>query len=313
MQGVDVRVVYDDIGCMTKLPDNYAKKLKKYGISATPFSPINGVANGEFNNRNHRKILIIDGYIGYTGGVNIADEYANVKKLDGYWKDCGIKLTGNAVWGLTSLFIMDYGINAVEPLNIKYNLYPDTKTFGKGYIIPFGDGPKPLYSKNVGKRAIQNLLNYATRYVYITTPYLVIDNELCAGIEATAMRGVDVRIILPHIPDKKIVFEITRSFYHRLLSAGVKIYEYTPGFIHSKIYLCDDACAIVGSMNLDYRSLVHHFENGVWMYQTESIKQIKLDFEKTLNKSTKIDKSGIPAGFFRRIKRSVVKIFAPLL
>lgn len=216
-EGLDVKLAFDDIGCMSTLPGNYAKQLKKYGIHATPFSRMKGQADNEFNNRNHRKITVIDGTIGYTGGINIADEYINKIVRFGHWKDIGIRIEGEAVQELTKLFLIDFGINFKKPVSFSDNLYPEMSIKENGYVIPFGDGPKPLYERRVGKTIIQNILNNATKYVYITTPYLIIDNELCTTIENTALRGVDVRIIVPHIPDKKLVFNMTRSHYKRLM------------------------------------------------------------------------------------------------
>jgi len=312
-QGVDVKVVFDDIGCMTTLPGNYAKILKKHGIEATPFSRMKGQADNEFNNRNHRKIAVIDGVVGYTGGVNIADEYINETVRFGHWKDVGIRLKGEAVWEFTKLFLIDFGINVKTELKIPEKLYPSSQVKEKGYVVPFGDGPKPLYKRQVGKSVIQSMLNSASKYVYITTPYLIIDNELCSSIENAAIRGVDVRIIVPHIPDKKIVFNMTRSFYKRFLECGVKIYEYKPGFIHAKTYLADDKYALIGTINLDYRSLVHHFENGVWLYNCESIKDLKTDITNTLEKSIEVSPKKIKTNIFNRLFRAIVRIFAPML
>jgi len=179
--------------------------------------------------------------------------------------------------------------------------------------VPFGDGPYPLYERRVGKTIIQNILATATKYVYITTPYLIIDNELCVSIENAALRGVDVRIIVPHIPDKKIVFNMTRSYYKRLIDAKVKIYEYEPGFIHAKTYLSDDKYAIIGTINLDYRSLVHHFENGVWLYNCECIRDLKSDIVDTIDKSIEITPKMLKTNIFNRIFRALVRIFAPML
>ena len=312
LAGVEVKLVYDDIGCMVKLPANYYRTLKKYGIKATPFSKIRGSADSEFNNRSHRKIAVIDGKIAYTGGVNIADEYINEFPIYGDFKDGGIRIEGEGVWEFTKLFLFDYGMNIKEPLQIVGEYFPKTPTDGDGYIIPFGDGPAPLYKYPVSKGAIQNLLSSAKEYCYITTPYLIIDNDLCQDIENCAMRGVDVKIIVPHIPDKKIVFEMSKSYCERLVKSGVKIYEYTPGFIHAKNYVSDDSFAIIGTVNLDYRSLVHHFENGVWMYKCDCIKDIKQDFLQTLDKCQAFalkEKHGL----IRRFFRSVIRIFAPLL
>lgn len=312
-QGVDVKVAFDDIGCMSTLPGDYSKQLKKLGIEATPFSRLKGQADNEFNNRNHRKITVIDGIIGYTGGVNIADEYINEIERFGHWKDVGIRIEGEAVWELTRLFLIDFGINHKNPFSVPDNLYPTQDIKEKGYVIPFGDGPKPLFERRVGKTIIQNMLATATKYVYITTPYLIIDNELCTSIENAALRGVDVRIIVPHIPDKKIIFNMTKSFYKRFLDCGVKIYEYKPGFIHGKTYLADDKYAIIGTMNLDYRSLVHHFENGVWLYDCNCIKDLKTDIDNTLEKSIKVEQSMLKTSIFNRLFRALVRIFAPML
>ena len=311
--GLDVKVAFDDIGCMTTLPGNYAKQLKTYRIKATPFSRMKGQADNEFNNRNHRKIAVIDGIIGYIGGINIADEYINAFPKYGHWKDVGIRLEGEAVRELTKLFLIDFGINFNESMNISENLYPKIDINENGYIVPFGDGPKPLYDRRVSKTIIQNMLATATKYVYITTPYLIIDNELCTSIENAALRGVDVRIIVPHIPDKKIVFNMTRSFYKRFIEAKVKIYEYEPGFIHAKTYIADDQFAIIGTINLDYRSLVHHFENGVWLYDCECIKDLKADIDSTLSKSIEITPQMLKTNIFNRMFRSLVRIFSPML
>lgn len=314
-QGVDVRVVYDDIGCMFTLPGNYWKTLQKMGIKATPFSRLKGAADGEFNNRSHRKITVIDGLIGYTGGVNIADEYINEIERFGHWKDVGLRFTGSAVRELTRLFLIDYGVNVKESETWKAEYFPtaqEEKT-GKGYLIPFGDGPKPLYERRVGKSVIRNLIAGAKRYVYVTSPYLILDDEMCQTIESAALRGVSVKLILPHIPDKKLVFEVSKSFYKRLVEAGVEIYEYKPGFIHAKVYLIDGEYAMVGTINLDHRSLVHHFENGVWMYRCSCIQEIEKDFCTTLGKCIAVDKTALRVNIFKRALRSLIRIFATLL
>ncbi len=312
--GVTVRLLYDDIGCMSTLPGDYPRQLAKLGIEATPFSRLRGQADSEFNNRSHRKICVIDGRVGYTGGVNIADEYINKRLRFGHWKDTAIRLEGEAVWELTRLFLNDYGINVKTLPSLPEGVYPNRKEAdADGYVIPFGDGPRPLYERRVGKSVIQNMLNTATRYMYMTTPYLIIDNDLCQSIENAALRGVDVRIIVPHIPDKKMVFGMTRSFYPRLMKAGVRIYEYEPGFIHAKSYIADDEYAMIGTINLDYRSLVHHFENGVWMYKCDVIKDMKRDIEETLASSVEIAPEGLKTGLLTRLIRSVVRIFAPML
>lgn len=313
-RGVHVRVVYDDIGCMSTLPGDYYKILRFYGIEAVPFSRLKGNADSEFNNRSHRKILVIDGVVGYTGGVNIADEYINEIERFGHWKDTAIRLEGEAVWELTKLFQIDYGINVKKISETNLDYYPKSEAVKEsGYIIPFGDGPSPIFDRRVGKSTIQNMLAGAVKYVYMTSPYLIIDNDLCQDIENTAMKGIDVKIIVPHIPDKKMVFGMTRSFYKRLMDAGVQIYEYEPGFIHAKSYLADDEYAMIGTINLDYRSLVHHFENGVWMYKCKAVMEMKKDFEETLEKCIRVTPDMIKTNLLQRFIRSVVRIFAPLL
>ena len=313
-EGVEIKVLYDDIGCMMTLPGNYCKTLRTYGIEAVPFSRLRGQADSEFNNRSHRKIMVIDGKIGYTGGVNIADEYINEVIKFGHWKDIGIRLEEEAVWEITKLFLVDYGINEKEVLVTSHELYPvQPDITEKGYIIPFGDGPHPIYKRRVGKSVIQNMLSGATRYAWMTSPYLIIDNDLCTDLENAALRGVDVRIIVPHIPDKQIIFSMTQSFYPRLMDAGVKIYEYEPGFIHAKSYLVDDEYAMIGTINLDYRSLVHHFENGVWMYRCKAVQALKADIEDTFSKCIEVTPAMLKTNLLQQFIRAVVRIFAPML
>ena len=251
--------------------------------------------------------------MGYTDGINLADEYININSKFGHWKDTGIRLEGEAVWALTKLFLIDFGINVKRMLKIKTECFPEQDIKDDGYMIPFGDGPKPLYKWRVAKTVIQNMLATATDYVYMTSPYLIIDNGMCQSIENAALRGVDVRIVVPHIPDKKMVFLMTRSFYHRLMEAGVKIYEYEPGFIHAKGYLADDEYGMIGSTNLDYRSLVHHFENCVWMYKCDMLKDMKADIDDTIARSILVTKDMLKTSLLQRFMRSVVRIFAPLL
>lgn len=312
--GVEVRVVYDDVGCMMTLPGNYYKTLRNYGIKAVCFSRLKGQADNEFNNRSHRKIMVIDGKVGYTGGVNIADEYINEKKLYGLWKDVGIRLEGEAVAQLTSIFLVDYELNVKTPVS-EFNPYFWTgcSVENEGYMIPFGDGPRPMFKHRVAKIMLMNMLSQAQDYVYMMSPYLIIDNELCQAMENAAMRGIDVRIITPHIPDKKVVFVMTRSYYKRLTDAGVKIYEFEPGFVHAKVYISDDKYAIVGTINLDYRSLVHHFENGVWLYKHEVLGQIKEDMQETMKKSLHMTDNMIKNTLEQRFIRALVRALSPML
>ncbi len=316
LAGVEVKIVYDDIGCMCTLPSYYYKRLKRVGIKAVPFSRLKGEANSDFNNRSHRKIVVIDGVIAYTGGINIGDEYINEKQRLGHWKDVGVKLNGNATFELTKLFLIDYAINtktsdisSIEHY-AKFDVQNDSKN--SGYVIPFGDGPKPLYQYNVGKSVIQAMLYSAKKYAYIITPYLIIDNDLCQTIEDTALRGVNVKILLPGIPDKKLVNYLTKSYYDRLMSAGVEIYEYVQGFVHAKSYLIDGEYAMLGTINLDYRSLAHHFENGVWFYNLPIIKEIEEDFISSLKISVKVLDKNKKQNFIKRIICALIKVFSPL-
>ena len=309
--GVEVRVIYDDIGCMMTLPGNYDKILRGFGIEAVPFSKLKGNADSEFNNRSHRKITVIDGKIGYTGGVNIADEYINEKVVFGHWKDVGLRLEGEAVRELTRLFLVDYGINVRKLPEEKQDYFPEYSVPSEGYLIPFGDGPKPIYERRVGKTVIENMLNHATRYFYAMTPYLILDEALCQAVENAALRGVQVKLILPGVPDKWIVKELACSHYERLMKAGVEIYEYEPGFVHAKVYLADDETAMVGTINMDHRSLVHNFENGVWMHRCDCIEGIKQDFDDTFAKCVRVDKTNWH--WLRQFIRSVAKVFAPLM
>lgn len=317
--GLDVKVVFDDVGCMNTLPGNYAKTLSKFGIKALPFSRLKGQADNEFNNRSHRKIMVIDGKVGYTGGVNIADEYINKVERFGHWKDVGVRLEGEAVYELTKLFLIDYGINLKDaPVNLDDQiLFPNMDENSgekeQGFLIPFGDGPSPIYKRRVAQSLIVDMLSNAKEYAYIMTPYLIIDNDMCLALENASIKGVDVRIIVPHIPDKKIVFEMIKTFYERLMKAGVKIYEYEKGFVHAKCYLIDDQIAMVGTINMDYRSLVHHFENGVWLYNTRCLKDIKQDVLDTIDKSIFIEREKIKTNLSQKFIRSIVRIFAPLL
>jgi len=311
--GVEVKVIYDDVGCMMTLPGNYDRILRGFGIDAVPFSKLKGNADSEFNNRSHRKITVIDGKIGYTGGINIADEYINEKQLYGHWKDVGLRLEGDAVKELTRLFLTDYCINVQDVPVSKQNYFPEHSMPADGFVIPFGDGPKPIYQRRVGQTIIEDMLNHAHRFMWIMTPYLIIDNQLCTCIENAALRGVDVRLLMPHIPDKKIIFEMTRSHYHRLMDAGVKIYEYEPGFVHAKLYLADGETAVVGTVNMDYRSLVHHFENGVWLHRSTGVDRIKEDFENTFKKCILMTKDTTRWSVFQQVIRAVLKVFAPML
>lgn len=312
-QGVEVKLLYDDIGCMATLPGDYTQRLRKMGIDAHKFNKVIPRMTVAYNNRDHRKILVVDGQVGYTGGINLADEYINHIVRFGHWKDGGVRLEGRAVKALTRLFLMNWYINRGEITDFDRYHFDSQRVEGKGLYIPYGSGPKPIYKEQVGKAVYQNIINQAIDYVYITTPYLIIDYDLTEDIKNAAMRGVDVRIVTPFIPDKKLIQIVTRGAYPDLLEAGVKIYEYTPGFIHSKNVISDDELAVVGTINFDYRSLVHHYENAVLMYQTESIADIKQDFEDLFDVSKEISLETLQNSWYQRLLKEIMQLFAPLL
>lgn len=312
-QGVEVKMLYDDIGCMVTLPGDYTVYLRSKGIDAHKFNKVIPRMTVAYNNRDHRKILVIDGQISYTGGINLADEYINHIERFGHWKDSGIRIDGPATQAFTRLFLMNWYINRGEISDFdQYHLENQTR-FGSGLCIPYGSGPKPIYKTKVGKIVYQNLINQAEDFVYITTPYLIIDYDLTEDIKNAAMRGVDVRIVTPHIPDKKLIQLVTRGAYPDLLSAGVRIFEYTPGFIHSKQMIVDDRFVAVGTINLDYRSLVHHYENAVLLYKTESIADIRKDFEGIFEQSQEIFSDTINLTWYQMMIKEVTQLFAPML
>ena len=312
-RGVEVKMLYDDIGCMVTLPGDYTVHLRSKGIDAHKFNKVIPRMTVAYNNRDHRKILVIDGQISYTGGINLADEYINRIERFGHWKDSGIRIDGPATQAFTRLFLMNWYINRGEISDFdQYHLENQTR-HGSGLCIPYGSGPKPIYKTKVGKIVYQNLINQAEDFVYITTPYLIIDYDLTEDIKNAAMRGVDVRIVTPHIPDKKLIQLVTRGAYPDLLSAGVRIFEYTPGFIHSKQMIVDDRFAAVGTINLDYRSLVHHYENAVLLYKTESIADIRKDFEEIFEQSQEIFSDTINPTWYQMMIKEVTQLFAPML
>ena len=285
-QGVEVRFMYDDLGSVSTVKWNFDKKLKDMGIRCVKFHPFIPVVSERHNNRDHRKITVVDGRCAFVGGANIADEYINrIDRVGGYWKDSAVKITGAAVKSISGMFLQTFDIQSGITEDYAKYLGGDFGVKGDGgIVVPYGDGPKPAYTENVSESVILDMINQAQRYVWITTPYLIIDGKLTEALCCAALRGVDVRIVTPHIPDKKIIFAMTRSYYTRLTSRGVKIVEYTPGFIHSKQILCDDEIAMVGTVNLDYRSLIHHYECGVILIGGDAIADIKADFERMFDR-----------------------------
>ncbi len=313
--GVDVRLLYDDFGCMKTLPSRYERILRKEGIQTYRFSKVSARVSSIHNNRDHRKICVVDGKYAYTGGVNIADEYANIISRFGYWKDGGIRIEGQAVLGFIKLFLSNWDLTAGCSSNYKRfaDTVSDAESPDGGFYIPYGSGPAPIYRTSNGKNVFMTLINQAERYIYFTTPYLIIDYDLTEALRSAAMRGVDVRIITPGIPDKKRVKIMTKSSYPKLIEAGVKIYEYIPGFIHEKTFICDDKYAVVGTINFDYRSLVHHFENAVLMYSTPTVSAALGDFNKTLTISDRVSFEHTNLSLVEWIFKIGMRIFAPLL
>ena len=314
-EGVDVRLIYDDIGCINTLPPKYYKILQAKGIKCAAFNPFRPIMSVIMNNRDHRKIFVVDGKVGFTGGINLADEYINVASRFGYWKDTGIRLEGEAVWSMTVMFLEMW--NYINHSSEDYKqfmpqVYQKEPFEGDGFVQPYGD--TPLDHETVGENIYLNIINHAERYVYIFTPYLIIDNEMLVSLCNAAKRGVDVRIVTPGIPDKKMIFLLTQSHYEPLLKCGVKIYQYTPGFIHAKSFLCDDKIGTVGSINLDYRSLFLHFECGVFMYKTKALMQLKEDCMDTFAASEEMTLEFCRGqNVFIRIFQGMMRLFAPLL
>jgi len=312
-EGLDVRVIYDDMGSIFALPKNYDKKLSESGIQCRSFNRFIPVVSLRLNNRDHRKLMIIDGGVGFTGGINLADEYINAVEKYGHWKDSVIMLEGDAVWSMTVMFLTmwDYCSGWEENLS-GFRPRPFPAKPWTGYVQPYTD--TPLDDETVSQTVYLNMISRARKFIYITTPYLIIDTATNTALCNAAKAGVDVRIITPHIPDKKIVFEATKAHYPPLLEAGVKIYEYTPGFIHAKNFVVDGKYATVGTVNLDYRSLFLHFENGVWLCEAPCIADIIQDFQETIEKS-----QAVSLRHYRRLNpliqlyRSVLRVFAPMM
>ncbi len=289
--GIEVRFMYDDLGSAGSLPANYHEILEERGIICVRFNPFKPVVSEDHNNRDHRKITVIDGRVGFVGGANLSDEYINEVQPYGHWKDTAVNLVGPGVRGLTLLFLQNFNTQCMYGVD-DFDCYipvEEPELPENGMVMPYGDGPRPAYPDYVAENVYLNMINQAERYIWITTPYLIPSSLLMNALCNAAMRGVDVRVVTPHIPDKRIVFAVTRSNYRKLLDCGVKIFEYTPGFIHAKQFLCDDDVTVVGSINLDYRSLVHHWESALWMYRTSCLADMKADFEQLFTQSENMD------------------------
>ncbi|MDE7463596.1 MAG: cardiolipin synthase, partial [Clostridiales bacterium] len=309
--GVDVKLIYDDVGSMFTLPKKVKNRLRAGGVSALPFNKITFSFDMRLNNRSHRKITVIDGKVAYTGGNNIADEYANKVVRFGHWKDTHMRFEGEAVWSFSVMFLSFWHI--LSPHNLLYGNYITGKSEpAAGYVQPLSSGPGR--DDHLIESAFINLISTAKRYVYITTPYLILDNETQTALVNAAKAGVDVRIIIPHIPDKKTVYLATKSFIPILKKSGVKVYTYTPGFIHAKMVIVDDERAFIGTCNMDYRSFYLHYECGALLYNVDSIPAMKVDFLETQAESHEMThEQANDVTVFTRLARSILRLFAPML
>lgn len=329
-EGVEVRFMYDGMCSLALLPYGYYKDLEKYGIKCRPFSQIKPVLSTYQNNRDHRKILIIDGVTAFTGGVNLSDEYINRVERFGHWKDTAIMVKGDAVKSFTLMFLKMWNVAEKKPQHLKqdeirrYIKYPVTKELIQtedeyqrplhkgGYVIPYCDSP--FDGENIGKQVYIDILNRAQHYVHIMTPYLILDDEMVAALTFCAKRGVETIIIMPHIPDKIYAYLLARTYYMELIEHGVKIYEYTPGFVHAKVFVSDDIKASVGTINLDYRSLYLHFECAAYVYKNEVVREIEKDYQNTLSMCQEITKESYYR--YSKVKMligKILRLFAPLM
>lgn len=314
-EGVEVRFLYDGMCCLMLLPYNYPKKLEAMGIKCKMFAPIKPALSTYQNNRDHRKITVIDGHTAFTGGVNLADEYINQKVRFGHWKDVAIMLKGDAVKSFTLMFLQMW--NITEKTTEDYEKYLSIAEhypvpLSDGYVMPYCDSP--VDNENTAKDVYLDILYQAKKYVHIMTPYLILDNELITALVHTAKSGVDVKIIMPHIPDKKYAFYLAKTYYPRLIRAGVKIYEYTPGFVHAKVFVSDHTTASVGTINLDYRSLYLHYECSAYLYQNSAIADIEKDFQETLDKCQEITIEDCKKlNVFVRLAGRLLRLVAPLM
>lgn len=315
--GVDVRLIYDDFGCAMWMPSRFQAEMRESGIRVAPFNPIAPVINLRQNNRDHRKITVIDGNVGFTGGINLADEYINVNSRFGHWKDTGVMLKGEAVWNLTMMFLQMWkfvtkGTDIDNYYLYKPGQFKQYEVENDGFVQPYGD--TPVDDEIVSENIYLNMIHKAKYSVYIMTPYLIIDHEMFTALTLAAKSGIDVRIITPGVPDKKLVYMVTQSYYYHLIKAGVKIYQYTPGFIHAKTVIIDDSVATVGTVNFDYRSLYLHFECGVWMFGVSAIQKIYDDYVKTLEKCDEVTLEEIEkTGTIKRYWQAVLRLVAPLM
>ena len=312
-EGVEVRLLYDGTNEFSTLPHDYPERLKKLGIQCRMFAPLTPFLSTHYNYRDHRKILVIDGHTAFNGGINLADEYINRKNKYGHWKDTAVMLKGEAVRSFTLMFLQLWHLQDKEAEYDRYLAAPTcAPEHASGFVIPSGDCP--VDEDKLGERVYLDILNHARHYVHIMTPYLILDSEMENALIYAAERGVDVRIIMPGIPDKEMAYALAKTYYPALMAAGVRIYEYTPGFVHAKVFTCDDETAVVGTINLDYRSLYHHFECATYLYKTDCIAEIEADFQQTLARCERVTIEKLKKEpLKRKILGPALKVIAPLL
>ena len=310
--GVDVRLMYDGTCEFALLPRDYPKQMEKFGIKCQVFAPLEPFVSTHYNYRDHRKILVIDGCVGFTGGVNLADEYINRYEKYGHWKDTGLMLVGPAVASFTVMFLQLWSADLRCPEYHKFLNQNVPKTDAAGFVMPYSDSP--LDRDLMGEQVYIDLLNRARRYVHIMTPYLILDQQMESALCYAARRGVDVRIILPGIPDKKIAYYLAKTHFATLYQAGVKLYTYTPGFVHAKSFVVDDTEAVIGTINLDYRSLYHHFECAVYLHGADAIADMESDFLQTQRSCRRVTRESIrDEKWTVKLAGFVLKTIAPLL
>ena len=313
-QGVKVRVLYDDLGCFLRLPKDYDMQLRKMGIECQVFNRFKPVLASMQNNRDHRKIAVIDGKVAFTGGINLADEYINAIEKFGHWKDASVMIRGKAAWSFTLMFLQMWELTTGVDEDYA-QFYPwlltDCPIKAGGFVQPYADSP--MDKENVGEQVYLQIIHNAKRYLYINTPYLIIDESMMSALCLAAKSGVDVRIVTPHKWDKRFVHLTTQSYYRDLMAAGVQIYEYSRGFIHSKTFVADDTVATVGTTNLDFRSLYLSFECGALMYRTEAVSQLKEDFLNTLEQCHRITEKDCQCGPVKGVFQDILRLFAPLM
>ena len=312
-QGVDVRLIYDDFGSLLGLPADFIVRMERAHIRCIPFNPVVPLVSLVMNHRDHRKIVVVDGNTAYTGGINLADEYINEEERFGYWKDAALRTEGAAVWNFTVMFLDHW--NAFRPSEEDYAPFmPQAESLSAqsdGVIQPYGDSP--LDEEALAETVYLNIINQAQRYVYIYTPYFAVGETMLEALKAAAKRGVDVRLVLPGIPDKKLVFRLTRSYYVPLLRAGVRIYEFTPGFLHAKCYVSDDRAAVVGSINMDYRSLFLHFECGALLLYNSQVIALRDDVLRTLPECREVQLADCRTSLAGTLLDSVLRLLSPLM